>query len=923
MSERKQSLEQQVADLDELIHAYEVDEYYETDPLSRRRIGKRLEGLRSAKNDKEIEIQLITAAQDADCQATQERLPTPFSCSRMPSTGPYLFGRAQQLARLTAAWDTSETNILVLVAWGGVGKTALVNSWLGKLGYANYRNAESVYVWSFYTQGITERVTSAELFIETALRDFGDLEPTLGSTWEKGTRLANLIRTRRTLLIVDGLEPLQHPPGPDEGRIKDSGLIALFSELAQSNSGLCVITTRLRIEDLTKFDKKSVIQRDLENLNSKAGASLLRASGVHGPKNQLEAASKEFEGHALALTLLGSFLKIVHGGDVERRNRIVLLEGSTREGRHARRVMASYEQWIYEQSELPDLALLYLISLFDRPADEAAVKYLLADPPLPGLTEDLADLDTAAWNHVVARLTSTRLLLEKSFGRTDEFDMHPLVREYFGERLRIEHPTAWSEGNRRLFNYYKSAVCHQPDNIQDMQYLFHACVCGCKGELFAEVLHEIYIPRISRGNLSFAATALGASNALLSVLTYFFHDGDWQRPVEGLSDNDKLYVLMESGRYLTQTRGYAASEVGQCYGLAKDLAVSVGSKRDRLEILLGLCRFYRVRAELGKSGSLAQDILHLCEEIGQDDLYPLAYRAIASNFYYRGCFEEANEYSQAALLHSVTLEQATQNAILDVNDPSVSCLGYQALATWLLGKTSLALDYSSEATAQARELNHPHTLAITLLIGAMVHQFHRDFSNVETIATELVSVCAERGFSLWRKAGEILLLWSQAIRGQRLRSNQKMIGDLIEEWLGTNAELFAPYWYGLLAEIFLATKSYREARLAIESGLLLSKRNDERWWDPELLRLKCDATRAVDDGEVAMDALREALELARDKHAIALMPRIFTSADEFKKRYPIKCGDSMTKSLLDICRKTSGLEAGGRVETFAKNLKGR
>jgi hypothetical protein len=64
---------------------------------------------------------------------------------------------------------------------------------------------------------------------------------------ERRGRLAKLISHRRTLLVLDGLEPLQNPPGPQEGRVRDPSLQALLRELAAFNSGLCVITTRLPI----------------------------------------------------------------------------------------------------------------------------------------------------------------------------------------------------------------------------------------------------------------------------------------------------------------------------------------------------------------------------------------------------------------------------------------------------------------------------------------------------------------------------------------------------------------------------------------------------------------------------------------------------------------------------------------------------
>ncbi len=61
------------------------------------------------------------------------------------------------------------------MAWAGVGKTALVNVWLNKIGGEQYRGAERVYGWSFYSQGATEqKQISTDLFIVSALEWFGD-----------------------------------------------------------------------------------------------------------------------------------------------------------------------------------------------------------------------------------------------------------------------------------------------------------------------------------------------------------------------------------------------------------------------------------------------------------------------------------------------------------------------------------------------------------------------------------------------------------------------------------------------------------------------------------------------------------------------------------------------------------------------------
>jgi len=84
-----------------------------------------------------------------------------------------------------------------------------------------YRSAELVFGWSFYRHGTSgQSASSADEFLDAALSWFGDPDPRHGTAWEKGERLAKLVAHRRTLLVLDGLEPLQNPPGPQEGRLR-------------------------------------------------------------------------------------------------------------------------------------------------------------------------------------------------------------------------------------------------------------------------------------------------------------------------------------------------------------------------------------------------------------------------------------------------------------------------------------------------------------------------------------------------------------------------------------------------------------------------------------------------------------------------------------------------------------------------------
>ncbi|KAF5417744.1 MAG: hypothetical protein C5S49_02850 [Candidatus Methanogaster sp.] len=417
-----------------------------------------------------------------------------------------LFGREKELAILDAAWDDSRTNIISLVAWGGVGKTALVNSWLSKMRHDNFRGAERVFGWSFYSQGAAEgRQASADQFIASALKWFGDPEPDAGSPWEKGERLAEYIKKQKTLLILDGIEPLQHPSRDEEGRIKDPGLQSLVRELANHNPGLCVITTRLDVDDLKGFTGTTVDNRPLDHLSSEAGMQLLKHLGVNGTDDEIKQAVRDFEGHALALMLLGTYLSIVYNGDVRKRDLIARLTKEPKYGGHARQMMESYEAWFKDQ---PELDILRMMGLFDRPAESGAIDVLRAAPPIKGLTSKLEDLPIEDWRFALNNLRRAGLLAKKDPAMPDALDCHALIREHFGEKLKGANPEAWKEAHNRLYEYYKNQAKEYPDTIEEMSPLYSAVTHGCRAGRYQDAMYEVYWRRIRRRGAAFNTTKI-------------------------------------------------------------------------------------------------------------------------------------------------------------------------------------------------------------------------------------------------------------------------------------------------------------------------------------------------------------------------------------------------------------------------------
>ena len=478
--------------------------------------------------------------------------PAVVATSGLPETGyQRLVGREEELTQLDEAWSDGKTNILSLIAEGGAGKSALVNEWLTRLQADGYRGAERVLGWSFYSQGSKERATAADEFLDWALAKL-DVKIDTTSASAKGEAIAEALTTRRVLLVLDGVEPLQHGPGPQAGQLKDQGLRALLRRLAaarpRADHSLIVLTSRLAVADIQRFKEAAPVV-DVERLSDEAGAELLRDNDVWGIDKELRAACHDFGGHPLALSLLASLLKETQNGDVRRRDHLRGLLTDTDNPRHdqARRVMASYEkEWLADQPAL--LAILHCVGLFDRPASGDCVKALRAKPVIGGLTDTLIGLSDDQWRRAVVRLREARLLAPLGTSDPEGLDAHPLVREWFGERLHYSNEAGWKAAHSRLYEHLRDTTQEgDAPTLADLAPLYHAVGHGCRAGRHQEALDKVYRNRICRrqpnGRIEFySRVKLGAVGSDLAAISWFF-DRPYEVPVATLTPPVRSWVL--------------------------------------------------------------------------------------------------------------------------------------------------------------------------------------------------------------------------------------------------------------------------------------------------------------------------------------------------------------------------------------------
>ena len=208
----------------------------------------------------------------------------------------------------------------------------------------------------------------------------------------------------------------------------------------------------------------------LLRLSRDAGVHLLKTLGVNGTAQEFATLVEDVKGHALTLTLLGTYLRDAHGGDIRKRD-LVKLEEADEESdhpHHAFHVMDAYVNWLEgkpnprssgresaqtsspgDQSGLTSaateeaarsrraLAILRLLGLFDRPATADWLTALWSGEAIPGLT-GAGQGERRAANKALTRLQDAKLLTvnRDAAGALVSLDAHPLIREYFAVELK-------------------------------------------------------------------------------------------------------------------------------------------------------------------------------------------------------------------------------------------------------------------------------------------------------------------------------------------------------------------------------------------------------------------------------------------------------------------------------------------------------
>jgi predicted ATPase len=267
---------------------------------------------------------------------------------------------------------------------------------------------------------------------------------------------------------------------------------------------------------------------------------------------------------------------------------------------------------------------------------------------------------------------------------------------------------------------------------------------------------------------------------------------------------------------------------------------------------------------------LGEQLLTLAQQVRDASMLCSAHRALGTTLFYLGAAASAQtHFAQGIALYAPAQHRAS--AFLYGEDTGVVCLCSAARTLWSLGYPDQGLARSHEAVTLAQQRAHPYSLGFALTAAAMFHQLRREMRAAQEYAESAVSLATEQGFPLWMARGVVLRGWALAQQGQAKEGIEQLHQGLIA-FRATGAELGRPHGLTLLAEAH-GTLGEPEAGLAVlTEALAFVDSTGERWYEPELYRLKGELLlqQSSDNHAEAENCFHHAMAIAQNQQAKSL-----------------------------------------------------
>jgi tetratricopeptide (TPR) repeat protein len=527
---------------------------------------------------------------DVDVQALCVNKPG-WQLAAAPERSDLWVDRKTLSAHIDSAWSSGDIRVIALVGFGGTGKSTIAARWIEKV----KPQPDGVFWWSFKME------SNPEIFFDAAIAHLsGGRAKSEEFPWPgmKSRLLARLLEGGSHIVVLDSLEAVQHQSGDLYGSFNNEHVrdfLRLFA--TPTHSSLCLVTTRAPLTDIE--DYSTYVWYSVDRMAPDEGRALLRNSGVEAPDALLDGIVQDWNGHALSLALIGGQLR---GRDTILPHEVPRPTSAATGRDCVEELLRSYDRGATAAEGLTEdeRNVLFAIALFRTPPSVEAIGRIIAR-----MTSAPVDILP-----ILVRLQARRLTGPLEDGAF--YAEHPLVREYYRERLKGVFRSL-PDLHRAVGEFYQDKAKDPPEspNLADLsdwiEAAYHFCCSGDYDRAF-----DIYSVKLEQKRLVLSWN-LNAYSTIAGILEAFYPEGRFQ-------GNPPLRDGFER-RFLVNRLGVCRMNLGrlrEAVGLFEEaisIAVEAGNLAGELASLENRIEAESYLGRLASARRRAEDAVRIAGEL--------------------------------------------------------------------------------------------------------------------------------------------------------------------------------------------------------------------------------------------------------------------------------------------------------------------
>jgi predicted ATPase/DNA-binding winged helix-turn-helix (wHTH) protein len=796
-------------------------------------------------------------------------LPDAEELTNLPAPTSHLIGREAELSKATALVTTHR--LVSLVGAGGIGKT--------RLGIEVARNllpkfANGVWVAEL---GVLSDPDLVAVTVATAVR----LELPAGAVTP--ARVASALSAKQLLLVLDNCEHVIHAAA------------TMAEALLSANPTMHVMATSrepLRAEDEYLYrvpplpvpaEGTEDIEDLLRNDAVRLFVSRVRATEPHFAPDQriapaIAAICRRLDGIALAIELAAARAAALGVEEVAAHldDRFHLLTGGRRTALPRHQTLRSTLDWSYELLSEAERVVFCRLSIF-------AGSFALAEATAVAPSGEIAASDVI---DSVANLAAKSLVMIDASGATVRYRLLETTRAYAREKLAESGELG--QVARAHAEHYRDLLERAQVEWETRPTVEWLADYGRRIDDVRAALDWSFSPH---GDTSIGVALSVASVPLWRQLSLM---EECRRHVERAlstfesgSNRDashELQLYSALGASLMYAKG-PVPETAAAWTRSLEIAQTLDDTEYQLRALWGLFPFRIRSGEHRAALALAQRFCGLAATSADpaDRLIGDGMTGIA--LHHLGDQTGARRHIERQVSRYMAPDRRS-HAVRFLFDQRVTGRVFLARILWLQGFPDQAMRISQGILEDTRAIDHTVSLCYALCVAACsVPLFVGDLVAVERSVAMLLDYSAKHVLVFWHAWGRCLEGTLFIKRGD-VETGLPLLRTALDELREAKLALPTTIFLSALAEGLAGVGHVTDGIAAIDEALARSERDEERWYVPELLRVKGELVLredAPDAASIAEDHFRQALHWARQQGALSWELRAATSLARLRR----------------------------------------